>query len=832
MAQQQPAMDGADVERAARLRQIQMFVGRLSTPNVEHHRRVNQRGTRESKVADKHRDSLAGWNCMSYLNHHTLPSQLTAFIAAWENLQIDDALEQGLEDINAGQSHRARLLTVLPQVQDGSSTANAGQRRGRGDFHPRGSGRGGRGGSIIGTQPVRTARRRVPIDENNSHPARRVVAPKPALPYVSKPPITPTLQLKIPALSLNPGSSDASSNSRLRMQYVTRFPTTLFTYLNILSPGKFTLVPPVQFMSGVSIFANNTTPAASLTKARNNELSIQSNQQSNISPGVAASSKPSEVNGRSAPAPVSATEQEASQKAPPPPAQAPSQAPAKLLDGDPTRSNDEGVALPPRSNAVDLLGMDIDEPDQLPIPMQLSATSHTDPGQTSPRTARRFLEQLSSLITSFPPALRGTLPAETVRALESLKVDWSRRIPEPTRDEAQHSSVLSSKPPREDRERENLPIRGRASAVRQTHEPIRDGTQQQPSLARDKGSLPSRGLASAVQQRTLAWGKDVIAGAEPGSSSFLGENISRWRFSRRRASVDSLASVESAGSSTALTERIDRLQIDESRLPLNSPAADTYATTNPFGPKPTLGDNTSGIPSSSIPAGVPTGKNPGERGTGPQLPLFLRSQVRADDPAAAIQAEFAANFPGRRSTNEPAKRPTLGGAVISQGARLVTDSNLPQQQRYPQEAGSIGNRAEQDLVRNSDSRISRKSSIASSNVSRAEFGEDRARSYRQESAGPRPTGALIAGRSDSEKDDNLPRFHPRLGNQNIPPSVVGPSPSQSHFSAARRPSRVPAGLALPSFLASMQPAADPGAAAAEQYSRGFGYPPDKKNSGH
>ncbi|KAL8850138.1 MAG: hypothetical protein Q9221_004899 [Calogaya cf. arnoldii] len=637
------------------------------------------------------------------------------------------------------------------------------------------------------------------------------------------------------------------------MQYVTRFPTSLFTHLNILSPGKFTLVPPGQLMSGVSSFANSTTPASSLTKALKNEPPIQSNQQSNISPGVAASSKPSEVSGRSAPTPVSATEQQASQKAPPPPAQAPSQAPAKLLDGDPTRSNDEEVALPPRSHAVDLLGMDIDEPDQLPIPMQLSATSYTDRSQTSPRTARRALEQLSLQITSVLPAVRGILPAELVRALESVKVDGLRRIPEPTRDGVQNSSVLSSKPPREDRERENLPIRGRASAVRHTHEPTRDGTQQQSSLARDKGSLPSRGLASAVHQRTLAWGKDVIAGAESGSSSFLGENVSRWRFSRRGASVDSFASVESAGSSTALTERIDRLQIDESRLPINPPAADTYATTSPFGPKPTL--NTSGIPSSSIPTGVPAGNHAGARGTGPQLPLFLRSQVRADDPAAAIQAEFAANFPGRRSTNEPAKRPTLGGAVISQGAPLVTDSSLPQRQRYPQEAGAIGNRAEEstfrlptmigdstrleriyakyhsDLVPNDDSRISRKSSIASSNVSRAEFGEDRARSYRQESAGPRPTGALNAGRSDSEKDDNLPRFHPRLGNQNIAPSV-GPSPSQSYFLAARRPSRVPAGPALPSFLASLQPAADPRAAAAEQYSRGSGYAPDKRNSGH
>lgn len=135
-------------------------MGRLSTPNVEHHRRVNQTGTRESKVTDKHRDSLDGWNCMSCPNYQTLPPRLTAFIAAWESLQNDDALEQGLEDLNAGQSHRARLLAVLPRIQEGSSRENEIKHRGRGGFHPPGTGRGGRGGSIIGSQPVRTARRR------------------------------------------------------------------------------------------------------------------------------------------------------------------------------------------------------------------------------------------------------------------------------------------------------------------------------------------------------------------------------------------------------------------------------------------------------------------------------------------------------------------------------------------------------------------------------------------------------------------------------------------------------------------------------------------------
>ena len=143
------------------------FVGRLSTPDVELHRRVNQEGTRENQLTNEHRDNLAGWNSMSNLLDFTLPLGLTPRTAAWEDLQKDDVLEEGLEDLNAGQSHRARLLTVIPQLQSKSSTADEVQRHGRGGFHPRGTGRGGRGGSRIGTQPIRTARRRFVILSTN-----------------------------------------------------------------------------------------------------------------------------------------------------------------------------------------------------------------------------------------------------------------------------------------------------------------------------------------------------------------------------------------------------------------------------------------------------------------------------------------------------------------------------------------------------------------------------------------------------------------------------------------------------------------------------------------
>lgn len=450
-------------------------------------------------------------------------------------------------------------------------------------------------------------------------------------------------------------------------------------------------------MSHVSIWADTTTPAASVTKAHQVESPVQSKQPERVSTAVGSASKRSEVRSRAVPAPTSATEPQASKEVPPPPPpQGPSQASAGTFDGDATRSNEEDISSPTRSYAVDLLGTDIDESNSLPIPMQLSAARHTERRQSSPPFTSPSLEHFSSQIKSFLPILRELYPAETVETLESVKVDLLRRIQESTRGGAQQqSSVLASKPPREDGQKESLPIRGRAIAVEQGQEPSKGRTQELPSLAQEaraKATLPS--LASAVEQRTSAWGKGVIAGAESGSSSFLGENISRWRFSRRRLSLDSLASVVSAGSSTALTERIDQLRIDESRPPISSPATgskETHATTNPFGPKPTLQGATSRSPTSSNPPGIPTGRGNGTHIAGPQLPLFLRSQVRANDPAAAIRAEFAASFPGRLSSNEPAANPTAGSTVVSRGASLV----LSRQQGYPQEVGATGNRVEE-----------------------------------------------------------------------------------------------------------------------------------------
>lgn len=65
---------------------------------------------------------------------------------------------------------------------------------------------------------------------------------------------------------------------------------------------------------------------------------------------------------------------------------------------------------------------------------------------------------------------------------------------------------------------------------------------------------------------------------------------------------------------------------------------------------------------------------------------------------------------------------------------------------------------------------------------------------------PTAFGSSNTGRSSYATGGNLPRFHPRLGNQSIAPSV-GPTPGQSYFSTARMASKAQASPALPSFLA-------------------------------
>ncbi|KAL8681545.1 MAG: hypothetical protein Q9186_002361 [Xanthomendoza sp. 1 TL-2023] len=670
IVKQSLTMGASDTERAARLRQIQMEAlgtlrrdfltthdtsdGLSASLNPEHHRRVNQRGTQESAVTDRHRASLAGWN------------------SAWQNLQNDEALEEGLEDLNAGQTHRARLLTAVPETPSGS------YHQGRGALHPRGTGRGGRGGGAVGSNPRRTARR----SGKAGHPIPRI-----------KP------------------QSDAPAISRV-------------------------------------------------------------------------SHKP---------------------------------APTTLFDSAGSRVGESNVS---QTYADDLLDIEITEPINLPEPMQLSAAAHRNqPESAQPSGQLPFLDLLSSEWAKFLPMLKNVLPAEAVEKLDSVSVDLQEQ-------------VVKSK---------GVVLRQSEPAVQQPKLSVPEA-----ALKADKeANIPIRGLASAVQQRTLAWSKDVIAGTGSSNNSVLGENISRGRFNRRlRNSVDSLASVASASSSTALTERIDQLQLGEPRPTVASAGTrEKYSTTNPFG--------------------VASSSSASIRAQGYQLPQFLRSEARAQDPAAALRAEYTAN--SSRQLEKPTTKPIIQSVLAGSIARPATaetcissgDNSLQElsystssvTENVPYRADFDSTGGERTLRQNSSSSMGvlRISPALSEDSTRPRLGrvisrsetrnpqlndhivrtQDDHRNIRSAAPPSRPgrQGSIRESsnpsRSGPEPLDVLPRFHPRLGNQIVPPTAdMTPLQAHSHASnrapAVRAPRRPPA-PALPSFLANIQPSEDPGSAAAEQY---------------
>lgn len=500
----------------------------------------------------------------------------------------------------------------------------------------------------------------------------------------------------------------------------------------------------------------------------------------------------------------------------------------------------------------DLLDMDIKESTSLPAPMPLNASikkSHSQSFQAPPQPYATFL-----------PLLKHAYPAQVAAQFESENVHLQRqinrtagRLPQQVRGTSQQSKGFGSEPVHKDQEEVDIPIRG---------------------------------IASKVRQRTLAWGKDLITGTASSNNPILGENISRWRFNRhRRASAESL---------TALTERIDQLQLNESRSAVTSEAPstqETYATINPFGPQPTADTlNT----------------NADRRAPAPQLPQFLLSAARAEDPAAALMAEFNANFSNQaaeariRSTVNPSSAVNAATQPVPERSSkrplpersTIEENNSRSSGQLNTASYAITSLTTADAIGSANyPDFSEHSSTSASFLRRSPaLGETTKRPYsrRESSSSPRPTLGLGEGTSlarDTSMNshsaappqhqgpprrpsdlsgsgqgisDDLPRFHPRLGNNTpIPtpaptsqqqdpprqpsdlagsgqgissdlprfhprlggkPPIPTPAPTnrQTYFPTTNRAPRLPSGPTLPSFLANIQPPTDPGLAAAEQ----------------
>lgn len=75
-------------------------------------------------------------------------------------------MDEELEDINQGQTHRARLMAEIPSAQDDDRSHGVDHNERNGADHPRGSDRirggakGGRGGGTVGSRAIPRCRKR------------------------------------------------------------------------------------------------------------------------------------------------------------------------------------------------------------------------------------------------------------------------------------------------------------------------------------------------------------------------------------------------------------------------------------------------------------------------------------------------------------------------------------------------------------------------------------------------------------------------------------------------------------------------------------------------
>lgn len=86
--------------------------------------------------------------------------------AAFSFLENDGTMDEELEDINQGQTHRARLMAEIPSTQDDdhSHRVDHNERnradRPRGSDRIRGGAKGGRGRGTVGSKAIPRCRKR------------------------------------------------------------------------------------------------------------------------------------------------------------------------------------------------------------------------------------------------------------------------------------------------------------------------------------------------------------------------------------------------------------------------------------------------------------------------------------------------------------------------------------------------------------------------------------------------------------------------------------------------------------------------------------------------
>lgn len=156
-------------------------------------------------------------------------------------MENDALLEEGLEDIHAGQTHRDRLLRLAPSVQQAALVTRDGLeerleegRRFSSDVqartYSRGGSRGGRGWGVAGRNQVRHAQRRFVYAQDST--SKRLQAPR--VPTAGTPNAqqqllsNPMSRVLLPSITGRPAASESQGGfaGRVRAQVNTSASTT------------------------------------------------------------------------------------------------------------------------------------------------------------------------------------------------------------------------------------------------------------------------------------------------------------------------------------------------------------------------------------------------------------------------------------------------------------------------------------------------------------------------------------------------------------------------------------------------------------------------------
>lgn len=377
------------------------------------------------------------------------------------------------------------------------------------------------------------------------------------------------------------------------------------------SVENFRLVQPSQFLSHVRPVINTTAPRASVSSQNQSTPTVQ----------PASISNPQGVPGANIQA-VAEPEM------------------ATLLDEDVDRADEPREPGPRKSYAEDLLDMSIEEPSDLPPPMELS--SKIEEGSVHPAVLEADEHEMASQLESFMPVLQSLLSPEIIGHINS---------------ELRRMNIAPGQPsqrtdPAADTTQEKH-AKAQQSAIQNEYRPLQSRKQE--------SRVPPPSLANLVEKRTQEWSQQVIASTLTYKGPIFGEHLVRSRWSERHNSSASVAS------STGLVEGIRKLRLDETQAPVAPPPVDSaksqplnttvseqlfsrsgnahglirisqqYATANPFGPKPTTGGqdqpgSTRTRQTSIFGSAAPPRES--------QLPDYVRSSYQPGDHGAAVRAQY------------------------------------------------------------------------------------------------------------------------------------------------------------------------------------------------